>query len=214
VLDCPILETRDSTLRENYHLRTVQKKRSRPSRAATATVFDSFGPHHRLSFPSTVFSFSRKFRRSRWDPLQTCGLYACSETSCCRADRQWRSVRVYPADVPAARYGATRIRRPGSSDESTAEERRRSSTTRTDVRYEGTTRSAGLAGEHGVRVGSIWCSARNEAGLGTPQNWVGGDSRQRSFLYSPVIRRFTTEVLGFDPHTRQAARATVKESAA
>ena len=153
----------------------------RDHRAQQLHVFDSFGPHHRLVFPSTEFSISRHSRGAVGSAATWWSSTRCSRTSCCRARSPTGELfRVYPTDVPGRSITVHQNSTPlDLSDESAAAARRRSSTTRTrTVRDEDYALVAGLQAnlESGARERLVF--GRNEPGQHRHQTWQEAISRR------------------------------------
>ena len=71
VLDCPInWKLAIDTFAENYHFATVHKNTFATIARSNCTVFDSFGPHHRLVFPLNGILDLENIPEEQWDPLQ------------------------------------------------------------------------------------------------------------------------------------------------
>jgi phenylpropionate dioxygenase-like ring-hydroxylating dioxygenase large terminal subunit len=107
VLDCPInWKLAIDTFAENYHFATVHKTTFATIARSNCTVFDSFGPHHRLVFPlNNVLDDSadpENVSQEQWDPLHTMvviyALFPNIVLSCTIANGEL--FRVYPGDVP------------------------------------------------------------------------------------------------------------------
>jgi phenylpropionate dioxygenase-like ring-hydroxylating dioxygenase large terminal subunit len=103
VLDCPInWKLAIDTFAENYHFATVHKTTFATIARSNCTVFDSFGPHHRLVFPLNGIEDLVDMPEERWDPLQAMvviyALFPNIVLSCTIANGEL--FRVYPGDVP------------------------------------------------------------------------------------------------------------------
>jgi phenylpropionate dioxygenase-like ring-hydroxylating dioxygenase large terminal subunit len=103
VLDCPInWKLAIDTFAENYHFATVHKTTFATIARSNCTVFDSFGPHHRLVFPLNGILDLENLPEEQWDPLQNMvviyALFPNVVLSCTIANGEL--FRVYPADVP------------------------------------------------------------------------------------------------------------------
>ena len=59
------------TFAENYHFATVHKTTFATIARSNCTVFDSFGPHHRLVFPLNGILDLDDVPEEQWEPLQT-----------------------------------------------------------------------------------------------------------------------------------------------
>jgi hypothetical protein len=71
VLDSPInWKLAIDTFAENYHFATVHKTTLATIARSNCTVFDSFGPHHRLVFPLNGICDLEGVPEHQWDPLQ------------------------------------------------------------------------------------------------------------------------------------------------
>ena len=71
VLDCPInWKLAIDTFAENYHFATVHKTTFATIARSNCTVFDSFGPHHRLIFPLNGILDLEDVPEEQWEPLQ------------------------------------------------------------------------------------------------------------------------------------------------
>ena len=103
VLDCPInWKLAIDTFAENYHFATVHKATFATIARSNCTVFDSFGPHHRLVFPLNGILDLENIPEEQWDPLHNMvviyALFPNIVLSCTIANGEL--FRVYPADVP------------------------------------------------------------------------------------------------------------------
>jgi carnitine monooxygenase subunit len=103
VLDCPInWKLAVDTFAENYHFATVHKNTFATIARSNCTVFDSFGPHHRLVFPLNGILSLEDVAEQQWDPLQNMvviyALFPNIVLSCTIANGEL--FRVYPADEP------------------------------------------------------------------------------------------------------------------
>src|SRR6476620_8981138 len=103
VLDKPInWKLAIDTFAENYHFATVHKTTFATIARSNCTVFDSFGPHHRLVFPLNGILDLDDTSEERWDPLQAMvviyALFPNIVLSCTIANGEL--FRVYPADAP------------------------------------------------------------------------------------------------------------------
>ncbi len=99
VLDCPInWKLAIDTFAENYHFATVHKTTFATIARSNCTVFDSFGPHHRLIFPLNGILDLEDVPEEQWDPLQAMvviyALFPNIVLSC--TDRQRRAVPGLP----------------------------------------------------------------------------------------------------------------------
>ena len=103
VLDCPInWKLAIDTFAENYHFATVHKTTFATIARSNCTVFDSFGPHHRLVFPLNGILDLEAVPEAQWEPLQNLvviyALFPNIVLSCTIANGEL--FRVYPADGP------------------------------------------------------------------------------------------------------------------
>jgi phenylpropionate dioxygenase-like ring-hydroxylating dioxygenase large terminal subunit len=103
VLDCPInWKLAVDTFAENYHFATVHKNTFATIARSNCTVFDSFGPHHRLVFPLNGILDLEDIPEEQWEPLQSMvviyALFPNIVLSCTIANGEL--FRVYPADGP------------------------------------------------------------------------------------------------------------------
>lgn len=103
VLDCPInWKLAIDTFAENYHFATVHKTTFATIARSNCTVFDSFGPHHRLVFPLNGILDLEDIPERQWDPLHHMvviyALFPNIVLSCTVANGEL--FRVYPADAP------------------------------------------------------------------------------------------------------------------
>jgi len=103
VLDCPInWKLAIDTFAENYHFATVHKTTFATIARSNCTVFDSFGPHHRLVFPLNGILDLEDVPEEQWEPLQAMvviyALFPNIVLSCTVANGEL--FRVYPGDEP------------------------------------------------------------------------------------------------------------------
>jgi phenylpropionate dioxygenase-like ring-hydroxylating dioxygenase large terminal subunit len=71
VLDSPInWKLAVDTFSENYHFATVHRDTFATIARSNCTVFDSFGPHHRLIFPLNSILALENEPEDQWDPFQ------------------------------------------------------------------------------------------------------------------------------------------------
>ncbi|MCV7443951.1 Rieske 2Fe-2S domain-containing protein [Mycobacterium paraense] len=103
VLDCPInWKLAIDTFSENYHFATVHRQTFATIARSNCTVFDSFGPHHRLIFPLNTILELDGVPEERWDPLHNMvviyALFPNIVLSVTIANGEL--FRVYPGDVP------------------------------------------------------------------------------------------------------------------
>ncbi len=124
VLDCPInWKLAIDTFAENYHFATVHENTFATIARSNCTVFDSFGPHHRLVFPLNGILDLENVPEEQWEPLQSMvviyALFPNIVLSCTIANGEL--FRVYPADVPGRSITVHQNSTPlDLSDESTA----------------------------------------------------------------------------------------------
>lgn len=124
VLDCPInWKLAIDTFAENYHFATVHKTTFATIARSNCTVFDSFGPHHRLVFPLNGILDLDELPEEQWEPLQAMvviyALHPNIVISCTVANGEL--FRVYPSDVPGRSITVHQNSTPlDLSDESTA----------------------------------------------------------------------------------------------
>jgi phenylpropionate dioxygenase-like ring-hydroxylating dioxygenase large terminal subunit len=124
VLDCPInWKLAIDTFAENYHFATVHKNTFATIARSNCTVFDSFGPHHRLVFPLNGIVDLVDVPEEQWNPLQAMvviyALFPNIVLSCTIANGEL--FRVYPADVPGRSITVHQNSTPlALSDEATA----------------------------------------------------------------------------------------------
>jgi nitrite reductase/ring-hydroxylating ferredoxin subunit len=72
VLDAPInWKLAIDTFAENYHFATVHKDTFATIARSNCSVFDSFGPHHRLIFPLNGILELENVGEDRWEPLHS-----------------------------------------------------------------------------------------------------------------------------------------------
>ena len=70
VLDSPInWKLAIDTFAENYHFATVHKQTFATIARSNCTVFDSYGPHHRLIFPLNTILELENVPEEQWDPF-------------------------------------------------------------------------------------------------------------------------------------------------
>jgi carnitine monooxygenase subunit len=103
VLDCPInWKLAIDTFAENYHFATVHKATFATIARSNCTVFDSFGPHHRLVFPLNGILDLDTLPEEQWDPLQNMVvIYALFPNIVLSATiANGELFRVYPTDEP------------------------------------------------------------------------------------------------------------------
>jgi carnitine monooxygenase subunit len=124
VLDCPInWKLAIDTFAENYHFATVHKTTFATIARSNCTVFDSFGPHHRLIFPLNGILDLDGAPEEQWEPLQAMvviyALFPNIVISCTVANGEL--FRIYPGDVPGRSITVHQNSTPlDVSDESTA----------------------------------------------------------------------------------------------
>ena len=124
VLDCPInWKLAIDTFAENYHFATVHKTTFATIARSNCTVFDSFGPHHRLVFPLNGILDLDELPEEQWEPLQAMvviyALHPNIVISCTVANGEL--FRVYPSEAPGRSITVHQNSTPlDLSDESTA----------------------------------------------------------------------------------------------
>jgi carnitine monooxygenase subunit len=103
VLDSPInWKLAIDTFAENYHFATVHKNTFATIARSNCTVFDAFGPHHRLVFPLNGICELEGVPEEQWDPLQNMVvIYALFPNIVISATiANGELFRVYPTDEP------------------------------------------------------------------------------------------------------------------
>jgi carnitine monooxygenase subunit len=103
VLDSPInWKLAVDTFSENYHFATVHRDTFATIARSNCTVFDSFGPHHRLIFPLNSILELENVPEDQWDPFQNMvviyALFPNIVLSVTIANGEL--FRIYPAAVP------------------------------------------------------------------------------------------------------------------
>jgi carnitine monooxygenase subunit len=103
VLDSPInWKLAVDTFSENYHFATVHRDTFATIARSNCTVFDSFGPHHRLIFPLNSILELDNVPEDQWDPFQNMvviyALFPNIVLSVTIANGEL--FRIYPASVP------------------------------------------------------------------------------------------------------------------
>jgi phenylpropionate dioxygenase-like ring-hydroxylating dioxygenase large terminal subunit len=103
VLDCPInWKLAVDTFSENYHFATVHRDTFATIARSNCTVFDSFGPHHRLIFPLNSVLELENVPEDQWDPFHNMvviyALFPNIVLSVTIANGEL--FRIYPADKP------------------------------------------------------------------------------------------------------------------
>lgn len=103
VLDCPInWKLAIDTFSENYHFATVHKNTFATIARSNCTVFDSFGPHHRLVFPLNGILDLETTPEDQWEPLHSMvviyALFPNIVLSVTIANGEL--FRIYPTDQP------------------------------------------------------------------------------------------------------------------
>ncbi|MGA7054080.1 MAG: SRPBCC family protein [Mycobacterium sp.] len=90
------------TFSENYHFATVHRDTFATVARSNCTVFDSFGPHHRLIFPLNAISDLENTPEDDWQPLQNINvIYALFPNIVFSVTVvNGELFRVYPGDVP------------------------------------------------------------------------------------------------------------------
>ena len=102
VLDCAInWKLAIDTFAENYHFATVHKTTFATIARSNCTVFDSFGPHHRLVFPLNGILDLDDVDEEQWEPLQAMVvIYALFPNIVLSATiANGELFRVYPSEV-------------------------------------------------------------------------------------------------------------------
>ena len=103
VLDVPInWKLAVDTFAENYHFATVHRDTFATIARSNCTVFDSYGPHHRLIFPLNAILELDNIPEEQWEPLQNMVvIYALFPNIVLSATiANGELFRVYPSDVP------------------------------------------------------------------------------------------------------------------
>jgi phenylpropionate dioxygenase-like ring-hydroxylating dioxygenase large terminal subunit len=111
------------TFAENYHFATVHKTTFATIARSNCTVFDSFGPHHRLVFPLNGILDLEEIPEEQWDPLQAMVvIYALFPNIVLSATiANGELFRVYPGALPGRSITVHQNSTPlDISDESTA----------------------------------------------------------------------------------------------
>ncbi|WP_156685904.1 aromatic ring-hydroxylating oxygenase subunit alpha [Mycobacterium sp. Marseille-P9652] len=103
VLDCPInWKLAIDTFAENYHFATVHRQTFATIARSNCTVFDAYGPHHRLIFPLNTILELDQVPEDRWDPFHNMvviyALFPNIVLSVTIANGEL--FRVYPGDRP------------------------------------------------------------------------------------------------------------------
>jgi carnitine monooxygenase subunit len=103
VLDSPInWKLAIDTFAENYHFATVHKQTFATIARSNCTVFDSFGPHHRLIFPLKTILELDNVPEEQWDPFHNMvviyALFPNIVLSVTIANGEL--FRIYPGDQP------------------------------------------------------------------------------------------------------------------
>ncbi|WP_055405412.1 MULTISPECIES: aromatic ring-hydroxylating dioxygenase subunit alpha [unclassified Mycobacterium] len=103
VLDCPInWKLAVDTFSENYHFATVHQQTFATIARSNCTVFDAFGPHHRLIFPLNTILGLDEVPEEQWDPFQNMvviyALFPNIVLSVTIANGEL--FRIYPGDRP------------------------------------------------------------------------------------------------------------------
>ncbi len=103
VLDSPInWKLAVDTFAENYHFATVHRETFATIARSNCTVFDSFGPHHRLIFPLNSILELENVPEDQWDPFQNMvviyALFPNIVLSVTIANGEL--FRIYPAALP------------------------------------------------------------------------------------------------------------------
>jgi phenylpropionate dioxygenase-like ring-hydroxylating dioxygenase large terminal subunit len=194
VLDCPInWKLAIDTFAENYHFATVHKNTFATIARSNCTVFDSFGPHHRLVFPLNGILDLENVPEDRWDPLHNMvviyALFPNIVLSCTIANGEL--FRVYPGDEPGRSITVHQNSTPlDLSDESVAAGAAAVfDYAHATVRDEDYALVAGLQAnlESGVRDRLVF--GRNEPGLQhRHQTWASAISANSQSLYNASDR--------------------------
>lgn len=103
VLDSPInWKLAVDTFSENYHFATVHRETFARIARSNCTVFDAFGPHHRLIFPLNSILELDNVPEDQWDPFQNMvviyALFPNIVLSVTIANGEL--FRIYPGDRP------------------------------------------------------------------------------------------------------------------
>src|ERR1700759_3984429 len=103
VLDSPInWKLAVDTFAENYHFATVHQQTFARIARSNCTVFDSYGPHHRLIFPLNTILELDNVPEERWDPFHNMvviyALFPNIVLSVTIANGEL--FRIYPGDEP------------------------------------------------------------------------------------------------------------------
>lgn len=90
------------TFTENYHFATVHKTTFATIARSNCTVFDAFGPHHRLVFPLNGILDLDNVPEGKVGPVAEhgCHLRVVPQHRALGDHRQRRVFRVYPGDAP------------------------------------------------------------------------------------------------------------------
>jgi carnitine monooxygenase subunit len=103
VLDAPInWKLAVDTFAENYHFATVHRDTFATIARSNCTVFDSYGPHHRLIFPLNAILELENVPEEQWDPFHNMvviyALFPNIVLSVTIANGEL--FRIYPGDEP------------------------------------------------------------------------------------------------------------------
>jgi carnitine monooxygenase subunit len=103
VLDSPInWKLAVDTFAENYHFATVHRQTFATIARSNCTVFDAFGPHHRLIFPLNAILELENVPEEQWDPFHNMvviyALFPNIVLSVTIANGEL--FRIYPGDRP------------------------------------------------------------------------------------------------------------------
>ncbi len=103
VLDCPInWKLAIDTFAENYHFATVHRQTFATIARSNCTVFDSYGPHHRLIFPLNTILELDAVPEEQWNPFHNMvviyALFPNIVLSVTIANGEL--FRIYPGDQP------------------------------------------------------------------------------------------------------------------
>lgn len=128
------LEAGGRHLSENYHFATVHRQTFATIARSNCTVFDAYGPHHRLIFPLNTILELDDMPEEQWNPFHNMvviyALFPNIVLSVTIANGEL--FRIYPGDRPGRSITVHQNSTPlDLSDESVAAGARPSSTTRT-----------------------------------------------------------------------------------
>src|ERR1700752_2997541 len=103
VLDSPInWNLAVDTFSENYHFATVHRETFATIARSNCTVFDSYGPHHRLIFPLNAILGLDNVPEEQWDPFHNMVvIYALFPNIVLSVTiTNGKLFRIYPGDQP------------------------------------------------------------------------------------------------------------------